>query len=64
MLNQSDSIEYLEGRLSELESVTDNLTFMLANEDSALYNDELAKTQLSNMLFESAAIRRKLAGLK
>jgi hypothetical protein len=57
-------LEFLEGRLGELESAADNLMFMLENEESAFYGNELMKMNLAKCLTESAAVRRRLAEVK
>lgn len=59
-----NELEYLESRLEELENAANNLTYMIDNEDSVLYQDQFSKDNLSKILFESAAVRRKLAELK
>lgn len=56
-------IEYLANRLAEVEYATDNLLFAFDNEDSALYQDPKLKPKLTKLLFEGAAVRRKLAEL-
>lgn len=54
-------IEFLETRLEELENAANGLLFMLENEDGPLYRDEFTKSNLTKVLTESAAVRRRLA---
>jgi hypothetical protein len=63
-MKPSFELEFLNGRLEELEFAADNLTFMIDNEDSALYQDAFAKSNLTKVLTEAAAVRRRLAELK
>lgn len=56
--------EYLNGRLEELESAANHLTFMIENEDGVLYRDTVAMSNLTKVLTEAAAVRRRLAELK
>lgn len=57
-------IEYLNERLEELENAANNIIFMLENEDSVYYRDDFMRDNLTNVLTESAAVRRRLAEMK
>lgn len=59
-----EQTDYLVGRLYEVENAITNLEYMLSNEDSKFYGDAFMKNHLSTLLFESAAIRRKLAEVR
>jgi hypothetical protein len=60
-MNQFSEIEYLEERLEELEIAANNTQFMIENEDGAFYQSQFMKDNLTKILFEIAAVRRKLS---
>jgi hypothetical protein len=55
---------FLSERLEELESAANQLIFTIENEDSAFHNDLLLKSNLTKVLTESAAVRRRMAEIK
>ncbi|MEZ0208725.1 MAG: hypothetical protein ACAH17_00915 [Candidatus Paceibacterota bacterium] len=56
--------QFLNERLEELENAADQLQFMLENEDGTFYESQFMKDNLTKVLTESAAVRRRLAELK
>lgn len=57
-------LEYLESRLAELEFAANNLAYSIENEDSVMYQDPFYRDNLTKVLTESAAVRRRIAEVK
>lgn len=63
-MENSFEFTYLNERLEELENAANNLKFIIDNEDSAFHESPVMKSNLTKVLTESAAVRRRLAELK
>ena len=59
----SYAYKYLQDRLVDVERATTYLTLVLTQPDSVFKNDELLRNQLTTLLSETTAIRRKMSGL-
>lgn len=61
---ESFEVSYLNERLEELENAANHIQFVLDNENGAFNDSDFMKQNLTKVLTESAAVRRRLAEIK